>query len=138
MDRENYTDAGYRQPHVPPATPPVIAENADPEDAARLAFDDGDSDAPGSQPAHFVRGREDEVAYDHGNEGHLLSGGGGDRDNPGEQPDEIVPNDPDTDQPDEAPDEVAPGQGDFDQPGNVPVETPPQPGTTPGETPPPD
>jgi hypothetical protein len=98
---------------------------------------DNSTDAPGSQPAHFLRGREDEMAYDRGNEQHLMSGGG-DRDNPGEQPDEIVPVDPDRDQPDEAPDEVSPGQGDFDQPDRSPPENPPQPGATPGETPPPD
>jgi hypothetical protein len=136
MDRQDYTDADYRQPHVPPATPPVIDANADQEDAASLALDDGDSDAPGSQPAHFLRGREDEVAYDHGNEGHLMAGG--DRDNPGKQPDEIVPTRPDLDQPGRTPDEVQPGQGDFDRPDSAPAESPPQPDTAPVETPPPD
>lgn len=135
MDRSDYTDADYRQPHVPPATPPTIDPNADAEDAAELALDNGDSDAPGSQPAHFNRGREDEVTYDHGNEGHLTAGSGGDRINPGRQPDEVNPGQGDT-VPDRTPDEVAPGQGDFDRPDSTPIETPPQPDTAPAETPP--
>ncbi len=138
MDRSDYADADYRQPHVPPATPPVIDSNADANDAATLALDDGDSHAPGSQPAHFQRGREDEALFDHCNEGRQMAGGGGDRDFPGEQPDEIVPDQGDTDVPERTPDEVSPDQGDFDRPGSSPVELPPQPGSTPGETPPPD
>ena len=91
MDRNQYSDAGQRQPRVPPGTPPVVNADANAEDAANVSPDiDDDSDAPGSQPAHFLRGREDELAYGRGNEGHLMSDGG-DRDNPGEQPDEIVP-----------------------------------------------
>lgn len=131
MDRSDYTDADYAQPHVPPATPPVIDPNASAEDAATLAMDNGDSHAPGSQPAHFHRGREDDYLFDGG-------GDGGDTIEPGEQPDEIVPDEGDTDVPDRAPDEVSPGQGDFDRPDSAPVEMPPQPGSTPGETPPPD
>lgn len=92
MDRQNQTDAAYRQQPVP-------AANAAPE-SRRMA--------------------------------------GGDRVNPGKQPDEIVPNKPDIDRPAETPDEVQPGQGDFDRPDNAPIETPPQPGTAPAETPPPD
>jgi hypothetical protein len=135
MDRTAYADADYRQPHVPPATPPVIDANADAAEAATLAMDDGDSDAPGSQPAHFNRSREDEVAFDHGNEGHLLSGQGGDRDYPGQQPDEIVPGQGDTEVPERTPDEVAPDQGDFDRPDSSPIESPPQPDFAPPETP---
>ncbi|HYC82480.1 MAG TPA: hypothetical protein VEB68_11685 [Croceibacterium sp.] len=137
MDRSDYTDADYRQPHVPPTTPPVIDSNASAGDAATLALADGDSDAPGSQPAHFNRGREDETLFDHGNAGHLQSGGG-DRDFPGEQPDEIVPGQGDDDWPERTPDEVAPGQGDFDRPDSAPQELPPQPDTAPVETPPAD
>ena len=80
-----------------------------------------DSHAPGSQPAHFNQGRD-----------------GGDRDFPGEQPDEIVPDQGGADVPDSTPDEVAPDQGDFDQPDRAPSEVPPQPDDTPVETPPPD
>jgi hypothetical protein len=63
---------------------------------------------------------------------------GGDRDYPGQQPDEVVPGQGDTDVPERTPDEVAPDQGDFDRPDSAPQEMPPQPGSTPGETPPPD
>ena len=131
MDRKAYTDADYRQPHVPAATPPVIDSNAVASDAALLAMDDGDSNAPGSKPAHFNRGRED---------GGLFDGerAGGDQDEPGKQPDEIVPDKGDDDVPDRTPDEVSPDQGDFDTPDNAPAEVPPQPDTGPIETPPPD
>jgi len=128
MDRTAYADADYRQPNVPPATPPVIDPNASADDAATLANDNGDSDAPGSQPAHFNRGREDEGLFD----------GGGDRDNPGEQPDEIVPDQGDTDVPDRTPDEVAPDQGDFYQPDSAPTEMPSPPDSAPAEAPAPD
>jgi hypothetical protein len=137
MDRTDYADADYRQPNVPPSTPPVIDANADADDAAALAMDNGDSNWPGSQPAHFNRGREDEALFDHGDVEHLSSGGG-DRDFPGEQPDEVVPGQGDADWPERSPDEVAPGQGDFDRPDSSPTELPPQPGTAPSETPPPD
>lgn len=137
MNRQDYTDADYRQPHVPPGTPPVIDSNADASDAATRMKDDGDSDAPGSRPAHFNRSREDEALFDRGAEGHLQAGGG-DRIDPGHQPDEIVPDQGDVDEPDRSPDEVAPGQGDFYRPDSSPVESPPQPGVAPVETPPPD
>ena len=96
-------------------------------------MDRNDSHAPGSQPAHFSHGRDDGVS----NRGHQLSGGG-DRDYPGEQPDEIVPGQGDTDVPERTPDEVAPDQGDFDQPDSSPIELPSQPDAAPAETPPPD
>jgi hypothetical protein len=130
MDRNQYADADYRQPNVPPATPPVIDPNADAGDA-ELALADGDSEAPGSQPAHFNR-----VTFDHGSEGHLLAGGG-DGGYPGKQPDEIVPGQGDSDMPHRTPDEVAPGQGDFDRPDSAPQEMPAQPDSAPVETPPP-
>jgi hypothetical protein len=79
----------------------------------------------GAQPAHFFSGEESQWM------------GGGDRDHPGEKPDEIVPNKPDIDRPARTPDEVQPGQGDFDRPDSAPAESPPQPGTAPAETPPP-
>jgi hypothetical protein len=134
MERSDYTNADYDQPHVPPATPPVIDSNADAGDAATLADDDGDSDAPGSKPAHFDRSREDEVDFDNGAQGHLQSGG-----EPGERPDEVVPGQGDNDQPGQAPDEFTPGQGDTDMPDSAPSEVPAQPDTMPLETPlPPD
>jgi len=137
MARSDYTNADYDRPTVPPATPPVIDTAASAEDAAMLADDDGDSDAPGSQPAHFDRSLEDSVDFDHGRQGHLRSGGG-DRDYPGQQPDEVSPGGGDDYNPGGTPDEVAPDQGDFDRPDSSPAETPPLPGSTPGETPPPD
>jgi len=136
MDRSEYTNAGYDQPHVPPATPPVIDSAADAGDAATLADADGDSDASGSRPAHLDRSAEDAVDFDHGAQAHLQSGG--DRYNPGRQPDEVGPGQDDIAQPGRTPDEVAPDQGDFDSPGSTPAEMPPQPGSTPGETPAPD
>ena len=74
--------------------------------------------APGSQPAHF--------------------NSGGDRDNPGEQPDEFVPGQDDNEVPGQRPDEVSPDQGDFDRPDSSPIEMPPQPDSAPVETPAPD
>lgn len=132
MDRNAYASADYRQPTIPPATPPVIDRGADPDEAARLPHDNGDSDAPGSQPAHVIRGQEDERLFDG------AAGGGGDRDFPGEQPDEIVPDQGDNAEPGGTPDEFAPGQGDYDQPDNAPVESPPLPDTGPAVMPPPD
>ena len=73
--------------------------------------------APGSQPAHFNQR------------------GGGDSDEPGKQPDEIVPGKGDDYRPDQTPDEIAPGQGDFDRPDSSPIESPPQPAVSPPETP---
>ena len=117
--QNQYSDASYRQPTVPPSTPPVIDSSADARDAAEAALADGESDAPGSQPAHFDRRAEDDALFDQG----------GDRDYPGRQPDEIVPGQGDT--------EVAPNQGDFDRPDSSPIESPPQPDVGPSETPPP-
>ena len=134
--QSQYSDASYRQPHVPPATPPVIDSNADSREAAELAIANGDSHAPGSQPAHFERGGEDEALFDHGRDRRIDAGG--DRDYPGEQPDEIVPGQGDPGVPEGTPDEVAPGQGDFDRPDSSPIESPPQPDVAPIETPPPD
>ena len=73
--------------------------------------------APGSQPAHFNQGR------------------GGDEIEPGEQPDEIVPDKGDNYSPGQTPDEVAPVQGDFDQPDSAPIESPPLPDVASPETP---
>ena len=137
MDRSDYANADYDRPHVPPATPPVIDSAADARDAAILSDTRGDSDSPGSNPAHLDRSREDSVDFDHGSGQHLQSGGG-DRYDPGSQPDEVGPGQGDDAQPGRTPDEVAPGQGDFDMPDSAPAEMPPQPGSTPGETPPPD
>ena len=39
MERTQYADASYRQPNVPPATPPVIDSNADARAAAELGGD---------------------------------------------------------------------------------------------------
>src|SRR3546814_17433421 len=89
-----------------------------------------DTAVPGSQPAHFLRGRQDEVASGTGNEGHRMSNGG-DRDNPGEQPDEIVPTEPDTDRPDTPPAAVAPGPGAPHQPDRAPTRRSPPPAWAP-------
>ena len=109
MDRDQYTDADYTKPHVPPATSPMIDGHASRVDAAELANDNGDSDYPGTREASVDRGEEDaDIA-------------------PGDVPDEIPPDQGDTIEP-VIPDEVAPGKGgDSDNPGRVPGETPPPP-----------
>ncbi|MGX7896652.1 hypothetical protein [Tsuneonella sp. HG222] len=64
-------------------------------------------------------------------------GQGGDQDNPGQTPDEIVPDQGDVDNPGRAPQEEIPGGGDIDQPGEVPQEMPQHP-SSPNQIPPPD
>jgi len=113
MDRDQYTNDNYSQPHVPPATPPAIDPNVAPLDAAELARDNGDSDASGTREASVDRGDEDAGI------------------SPADTPDEIVPDEGDLTDP-SAPDEVSPGQspaevepqpGDTDAPGQIPGET---------------
>ena len=119
MGREDYTDETYTQPHVPPATPPVIDANADPDDAATLAMANGDSDSSGSRAYAFPRGAEDEEIQPDGAPDEVDPGEGGDTINP------------------QAPDEIDPGQGDTVEPGATPAET--EPASIPAETPmPPD
>lgn len=139
MTLNAYADADYGQPHIPPTTPPVIDAGADANEAATLTRGDRASDAPGLRPARFDRRLEDERLFDGSRNGSHA--GGGDRDFPGEQPDEIVPDQGDNDVPGQTPDEVAPDQGDFYQPDSSPIESPPPPDTGPDtgpmETPPP-
>ncbi|MXO66566.1 hypothetical protein [Altericroceibacterium endophyticum] len=73
MAHDDYSENDYREPHLPPGTPPVIDKNADPEEAATLTDDKGDSDFPGKHPAEFQRGLEDDSI------------------NPGDTPDEAPP-----------------------------------------------
>ena len=121
MDRQEYTDETYSQPHVPPATAPAIDPKASPLDAATLAFDNGDSDASGTNEASVDRGREDAGIA------------------PGDTPDEIVPDQGDTANP-ASPDEIGTEQPDVDNPGQGPDEIEPQhddtasPSGIPGET----
>ena len=115
MDRDDYTDKDYRQPHVPPATPPVIDSHTDPADAATLTMPSGDRDSPGSRPGSFPRGQEDEELQ------------------PGGPPDEVPPDDGDIIEPG-APDEIETERGDTAEPGATPDEAEPAP---PPETPPP-
>ena len=115
MDRHDYTDESYTQPHVPPATPPVIEANADPEDAATLAMVNGDSDSPGSPPYEFPRGGEDEELQPGGTPDELTPDEGGDTINP-QAPDEVIPDGGDTVEPGATPDET--------QPDSTPIETP--------------
>src|SRR5690606_41886164 len=63
MVDHTYASADYRQPTVPPGTPPASDSHAAAQDAAGLTHDSGDSDAPRSQPAHISRSREDEVLF---------------------------------------------------------------------------
>ncbi len=113
MNPEEYADESYTQPHVPPATAPVIDGQADACDAATLANDNGDSDYSYSRLSDVDRGGEDDDVA------------------PGDTPDEIVPDDgdivepviPDEITPDEG-DIVVPDGGDIIEPGSVPHETP--------------
>jgi hypothetical protein len=115
MDRDDYTDATYTQPHVPPATPPVIDADADANDAATLAMANGDSDYSGSRAYRFPRGEEDEELQHGGEPDEVEPDEGGDTINP-QSPDEVVPDDGDTVEPGATPDEA--------EPGSTPVETP--------------
>jgi hypothetical protein len=114
MDRDQYTDESYAQPHVPPATPPVIDSAASGFDAAVLANDNGDSDYSGTHEASVDRGDEDEGI------------------SPADVPDEIVPDEGDVVEP-SGPAEIEieregdidqPGGDDMDEPGRTPLETP--------------
>ncbi len=119
MDRTAYTDVSYIQPHIPPATPPVIDHNADAGDAAILAMANGDSDSPGSRPSSFQRGAEDVELQ------------------PGAGPDEVDPDGGGDIVEPQSPDEFDPDGGDIVEPGATPIEAPPP--ENPAETPmPPD
>jgi hypothetical protein len=104
MDRQEYTDESYSQPHVPPATAPAIDPNASPLDAATLAFENGDSDASGTNEASVDRGDEDAGI------------------SPSDTPDEIVPDQGDTAEP-ASPAEIEPQQDDTVSPSGIPGET---------------
>jgi len=113
MDRDQYSDETYTQPHVPPATAPVIDSGADPRDAIELANDNGDSDYSGTNKSDVDRGGEDQGI------------------SPADTPDEVVPDGGDQvepAQPDEVEfeegDQVDPAEGGDDvQPGATPAET---------------
>ena len=85
MNRDQYTDEDYGQPHVPPTTAPTIDPKAEPLEAAELARDDGDSDSPGSSEASADRGDEDaDIAP--GNTPDEIEPLPGDRDMPAKNP----------------------------------------------------
>jgi len=113
-----YSAGDYREPTIPPATPPAIDSHASAHDAATLVPADGDSDSPGSVLWGFDRSGEDEEIA------------------PGETPDEVVPETPNPIDP-APPPEVTPDDGDIDEPGAVPDEAPSLPGGAPDELPPP-
>ena len=46
---QTYSEDDYTKPHVPPATAPVVNDQADPGEA-RVSEPDGDSDNPGDHP----------------------------------------------------------------------------------------
>ena len=121
MNRTHYADGDYRQPNVPPATPPVIDPGASARDAADLPDASGDSDAPGSRPAHFAHGRAGVNGAGDRERGH---GGKGDEVDPGRTPDEVVPDKGDVIDP-SAPDEIDVEQGDTIEPGSTPDEIKP-------------
>lgn len=93
MQNQRHGSDDYERARVPPATPPVIDRNADPEDAALRAMENGDSDFPGSRPAELPPGRDDRIEPT--------------------APPEVEPTPDDNDQPDAAPDEVTPEQPDV-------------------------
>jgi len=113
MDRDQYSDETYTQPHVPPATAPVIDSRADPRDAITLANDNGDSDYSGTNQSDVDRGGEDDGI------------------SPADTPDEIVPDGGDEVEPPQ-PDEFEPQEGDIDEPGEGGDTV--RPGATPAET----
>ena len=106
----------YSNPHLPPSTPPVIDPNAEPVSAAELSGDRGDAEVDGEAMSSFDRSAEDAA----------IGAGGGDTDQPGKTPDEIVPDEGDTTRP-TAPDEIEIERPDTDNPGQAPMETPPPP-----------
>lgn len=117
MDRDDYTDASYTRPHVPPTTAPAIDRNAVPHDAAAWAKNDGDSDYPGTHEAS-VRGGGKDANVAPGQGPAEIVPDGGDRIEPA-QPDEISP---------AQPDEITPDRGgDTAAPGRAPEGTPPPP-----------
>jgi len=123
MDRDDYTDPSYTQPHVPPATPPVIDHNADARDAATRAMRNGDSDSSGSRPGSFPRGAEDEELQRHDAAHESEPGEGGDTIDP-QSPDELDPDGGDSIDP-QSPDEFDPDGGDIVEPGATPGEIEP-------------
>ena len=84
---------------VPPATPPVINDNASAFDAATKPMADGDSDFPGRAPDEIKPGQGDFDRPDSSPE-QEVPGQGGDVDQPGQAPAE-TPAQPDM--PSEAP-----------------------------------
>ena len=80
---------------VPPATPPVINENASAIDAASRPGRDGDSDFPGRSPDEIQPGQGDFDRPGRSPE-QEVPGRGGDIDKPGQTPSETPP------QPDQA------------------------------------
>ena len=89
MAEREQTVPTYDTPTVPPATPPVISEKADPDEAADLPDPDGDSDFPGQTPDESVTP-------------------GGDTHDPSIVPNEVDPGEEQLDQPGETPDETPP------------------------------
>ena len=77
----------YDTPTVPPATPPVINEHANPDDAG-LAFTNGDSDYPGSTPDETVEPGGD--TYDPSIPEQGVPPGEEELNQPGETPDEVT------------------------------------------------
>ena len=88
----------YDTPTVPPATPPVINDHANPDDAG-LAMPNGDSDFPGSTPDETVEP-------------------GGDTDDPSIPEQGVPPGEESIDEPGDTPEEAP-------APEAVPSEAPP-------------
>ncbi|WP_126172112.1 hypothetical protein [Altericroceibacterium xinjiangense] len=84
MPRNESPPTDYDRPTVPPATPPVITDRADANDAATLPEFDGDSDQPGRSPAEIVPGKSE--PYAPARTPDEFPGGGGDTLKPGSTP----------------------------------------------------
>jgi len=82
-DQQEAVEFGGRT--VPPATPPVINDNASASDAASRADADGDSDFPGSNPDEIEPGQGD-VDQPGRSPEQEVPGQGGDIDQPGQNP----------------------------------------------------
>ena len=82
-DQQEAVEFGGRT--VPPATPPVINDNASAHDAASRPYADGDSDFPGSNPDEIQPGQGDFDQPSRSPE-QEVPGRGGDIDQPGQSP----------------------------------------------------
>jgi hypothetical protein len=90
METSNQEAVEFGGRAVPPATPPVINDNANAIDAASRPDRQGDSDFPGRSPDEIQPGQGDFDRPDRSPE-QEVPGQGGDMDQPGQTPAETPP-----------------------------------------------